>query len=79
MGSAPVPGPAARKLPIGDSALEGQSQGRFDHAEWCIVPPRNALRGSHSWPQHCSYNSGVSRTSLFLRNAEPADFVGYNK
>jgi hypothetical protein len=78
MGSAPVPGPAARKLLIGQSALQGQSQGSFDRAEWYIVPPCNALRSSHSWPQHCGYRAGASRTSLLLRNTEAADFVGYS-
>jgi hypothetical protein len=73
MGSAPIPGPAARKLLIGHSALEGQSQGRFDHAEWCIVPPCNAPCSNHSWPQHCSYRSGASRTSLFLMEAPGED------
>jgi hypothetical protein len=73
MGSAPIPGPAARKLLIGHSALEGQSQGRFDHAEWCIVPPCNAPCSNHSWPQHCSYRSGASRTSFFLMKAPGED------
>ena len=78
MGSAPVPGPAARKLLIRHGAPEGQSEGRFDHAQWCIVPPRNALRGSHSWRQLRSCNSGVFRTSLFLMDKDTMLFATSN-